>query len=348
MARKEYPRALTHLARAMLVFALITISLGAYTRLADAGLGCPDWPGCYGHWLLPLGEQAQERANAAWSENPVDIFRAAVEVAHRVAAGSLGLMILITALLSWRVHAVRWVALSALGLVVAQGLFGMWTVTLKLLPQIVSAHLLGGFTVLTALYYYYLRLSDLDKGSGVGISVPVRGVSVKLVAWIGMLLVVAQTALGGWLSANYAAIACPDFPTCQGRWLPPIDLRGAFDLTQSIGPNYLGGLLENTQRVTIHVMHRAGALLLSVYLLVAGIWIMRVADHKPIQLAIRVMLVILALQLCLGVSNILFSFPIVLAIAHNLGAALLLLSVIRVLYLLHYACLYEASYKRSQ
>lgn len=317
------------LLRVMLALTLIVIGMGVYTRLADAGLGCPDWPGCYGHWLLPLDEKAQAHANARWPDSPVDIQRAALELAHRVVAGLLGLLVLILGLLSLRARKHVLLAWTAVLLVVVQALFGMWTVTLKLLPQIVSAHLLGGFGLLTILYFYYLRLFDSVRIS--------RGFrTLRIWAWLGLTLVVTQIGLGGWLSANYAAIACPDFPTCQGQWIPPTNFPKAFNVMQSIGFNYLGGLLDNTARVTIHITHRFVALLLAFYLMVLSILVLRASTKTHLRMAIYAMLGILFLQLCLGISNVLFSFPILIAIAHNLVGALLLLSMTRVLYFLYY------------
>ena len=323
---------MVYLARATLIFALVVIALGAYTRLVDAGLGCPDWPGCYGHWLLPLSEEAVSQANAQWQDSPVDIFRAAVEMTHRVAAGMLGVLVLVLAFLSWRARHAFLLACVVTGLIVAQGLFGMWTVTLKLLPQIVTMHLLGGFGVLCALYCYYLRSlypSSLTPNQP-------RFTMFKTFAWLAWFLIFAQIALGGWLSANYAAVACPDFPMCQGQWVPPMDFGSAFNMTRDAGPNYLGGLLDNTARVTIHLSHRLGAVLLSLYLIIFGIYAVRAHIHNAARLAIYGMWVVLIAQLCLGVSNIIFHFPIALAVAHNLCGALLMLSITRVLYFLYY------------
>lgn len=324
-------RAHTRLVRVTLIAVLIVIGLGAYTRLTDAGLGCPDWPGCYGHLLLPTGSEALERANARWSEFPVDIARATVEMTHRVAAGVLGVLILLLACWSLRLRrqGVSWIlAWVAVGLVVLQALFGMWTVTLKLLPQIVSAHLLGGFSLLVVLYWYYLRSPGLFPGT-------VAKHTHRHRRWVlvGAVLVVIQIALGGWLSANYAAVACPDFPTCQGRWLPPTDFSRAFNLAQTIGPNYLGGLLDNSARVTIHFTHRVGAVLLSVYLLGVSLLLLCTRSPKHLLLSVCGMLGVLLLQVLLGIANVVFSFPVALAVAHNIVAALLLLSVVRLVYL---------------
>lgn len=321
------------LVRIALLVALCVIGLGAYTRLVNAGLGCPDWPNCYGHWLWPSSPDEIADANQRWSNNPVILERAVVEVAHRLIAG---ILILLSVALLWMAK-FRKIARPLLGLaatilivILIQALFGMLTVRWKLWPQIVSAHLLGGFTVLSLLYWYYLRAS---------IDAVVNKNNLlcrRLYPWAlcGTVLLLIQIALGAWLSANYAALACPDLPTCQGYWLPPANWREGFNLLQNIGPNYLGGVLDNASRVAIHWTHRIGALVVMFYLLIFATVILYQNKTIVIVRSVYAMLSLLLIQVLLGLANVFFAFPIEVAVAHNLTAALLLLANLRILFLL--------------
>ena len=240
------------------VLAVLVVLLGAYTRLTHAGLGCPDWPGCYGFIAVPASEAQLAHAQSSFPHAPVEAEKGWNEMIHRYFAGSLGLLILGMALQAWRrreqPRQPLKLPLLLLGVVVAQAAFGMWTVTLKLWPQVVTGHLLGGFATLSLLFLLSLRLS----GRFVAQAVPA---SLRYLAALGLILVIGQIALGGWVSSNYAAVACGDFPTCHGQWLPAMDFANGFHLTQHIGPNYLGGQLDSDARTAIHVTHRLGALL---------------------------------------------------------------------------------------
>src|SRR5690606_22515250 len=205
--------------------ALCVVILGAFTRLRDAGLGCPDWPGCYGHFTWPGTEEQIANAQARFPDAPFEVHKAWPEVVHRYFAGTLGLVIMAIGALAWknrrRPEQPLKLPLALLGLVIAQGLFGMWTVTLKLWPQVVTTHLLGGFATLSLLWLLALRLNNRAWGHP---DVPLlHWQALKPLAMLGLILVCLQIALGGWTSSNYAALACPDLPTCQGRWLPPMD-----------------------------------------------------------------------------------------------------------------------------
>ena len=313
--------------------ALLVIALGAYTRLVDAGLGCPDWPGCYGHLLWPNSPEEIASANQVWPDIPVNNDRTWPEMVHRYSAAFLGLLVLASAAL-----AVRWrrepgypvgLALGLLALVVCQALFGMWTVTLKLWPQVVALHLLGGFATLALLWLLVLRLRRSAPSLSFLSASTLR--PVRLAALLALLIVIAQAALGGWTTANYAALACPDLPRCQGEWWPQADFRAGFNLRQRVGPNYLGGQLEHSARVAIHLAHRAGALLTLVFLagLALALW-----RRAPLRRAACLLMAILLLQFTLGLSNVWFDFPLAVAVAHNLGGALLLLAMISINYLL--------------
>jgi cytochrome c oxidase assembly protein subunit 15 len=211
--------------------------------------------------------------------------------------------------------------LFLLAVVIAQAAFGMWTVTLKLWPQVVTGHLLGGFATLSLLFLLTLRLSGV---------LPALTVPKRLQYWAtaGLLLVIGQIALGGWVSSNYAAVACIDFPTCHGQWLPPADFANGFHLTQHIGPNYLGGQLDSDARTAIHLTHRIGALLVTVVLLGLA-WQLKVVGMTRLA---GLLLIALAAQITLGISNVLFHLPLPVAVAHNAGGAALLLTLVLVNY----------------
>ncbi|MBU1645409.1 MAG: COX15/CtaA family protein [Gammaproteobacteria bacterium] len=294
------------------------VALGAYVRLSDAGLGCPDWPGCYGH-LLGVPDAPDEHATALqrFPGKPVETGKAWKEMVHRYFAGTLGLLILGLALLAWRremrERASPWLPTALLGIVGFQALLGMWTVTLMLKPVIVSAHLLGGMTTLGLLVWLLLRQSSPRPLE--------RPASLRPLAVLALLAVIAQIALGGWTSSNYAALACTDFPTCQDRWLPPMDFAHAFTLRRELGQTGDGGLLPFAALTAIHWSHRIGAV---VVLLAVGGLALRLL-RLPAWRRWGIWLAgLLALQWSLGIANVLLSLPLPVAVAHNLGAAALL------------------------
>ncbi len=309
------------------LLAVVVVLLGAYTRLTHAGLGCPDWPGCYGFLAVPMSEHKQNLAALRFPEAPLEVVKGWNEMIHRYFAGALGLVILAMA-----VHAVRRRAepgqpvklpLLLLAVVIAQAIFGMWTVTLQLWPQVVTAHLLGGFTTLSLLFLMCLRLS------GAFAPLPVVDTRLRTFAGFAMLTVIAQIALGGWVSSNYAAVACTDFPTCHGEWWPQMDFANAFNLTHhDIGPNYLGGLLYGEARTAIHLTHRIGAVFVTLVLLLLAAMLWRRAIGRLACL----LLAALALQVGLGISNVLLNLPLAVAVAHNGGGAALLLVLVLVNY----------------
>lgn len=309
------------LALAALCLAVVVVLLGAYTRLTHAGLGCPDWPGCYGFLGVPMSEHKQNLAAARFPDAPLEVHKGWNEMVHRYFAGALGLVILGLAVqaLRRRHEPGRPVKLPLLllAVVVAQALFGMWTVTLQLWPQVVTAHLLGGFATFSLLFLLWLRLRGVG---GVRPGVPV---GLRLFAALALGVVVLQIALGGWVSSNYAAVACPDLPTCHGQWWPEMDFANGFHLTQHIGPNYLGGLLFSEARTAIHFTHRLGALTVAAVLLGLA-W--QLHRHGASRLA-ALLVGALALQISLGVANVLLHLPLAVAVAHN-GGGLALLSVL--------------------
>ena len=306
--------------------AVVVVLLGAYTRLTHAGLGCPDWPGCYGFIGVPQSEAQLAHAEANFPHAPVEAEKGWNEMVHRYFAGSLGLVILALAVQALRRRGDEGqplkLPLLLLGVVIAQAAFGMWTVTLQLWPQVVTAHLLGGFTTLALLFLLSLRLSG---GLPVLPDMPGR---LRVLAGLALCLAVGQIALGGWVSSNYAAVACVDLPTCHGEWWPAMDFANGFHLTQHIGPNYLGGQLDSDARTAIHMTHRLGAVALSLVLLALA-WRLRVAGLGRLA---GLLLLALAVQVSLGVSNVLLHLPLAVAVAHNAGGAALLLVLVLINY----------------
>ena len=309
---------------AALVLAVIVVVLGAFTRLADAGLGCPDWPGCYGHLLWPdeVGEIA--RADAAYPDAPVDVDKTWPEMVHRYFAGTLLLVVMLITFTVWRnapPNNIKQLSAALLILIICQAAFGAWTVTLKLWPQIVTTHLLGGFATFSLLWTMFLR-----QGGGQKLWLTyVDRDSISRHGKFALVVVIGQIALGGWVSSNYAALACADFPTCYGSFTPAMDLVEGFNVFQALGPNYLGGLLDNEARVAVHWVHRIGAL---VTLVVVGMLASRLIARNTILACLVVGL--LALQVTLGVLNVVWSLPLPIATAHNGVGALLLLAMVTI------------------
>ncbi len=313
---------------AALILAFVVVVLGAYVRLSDAGLGCPDWPGCYGR-LLNVPDQADQiaEASAAYPHRPVEPAKAWKEMIHRYCAGILGLLILTLATFAWyhRQQPKQPVALplALLGLIIFQSLLGMWTVTWQLKPLVVMAHLLGGLTTLSLLTW--LVLGQCQNG---GANTDDNYRMLRRYALLGLVLLAGQIALGGWTSANYAALACPDFPTCQGHWWPPLDFREAFTLWRGLGRSYEGGVLANDARMTIHIMHRSVALVVALYLGWLSWRLMMTTHDRSLQQAGRAIATLLIIQLSLGIANVMLHLPLPVAVAHTGGAALLLLSLV--------------------
>jgi len=309
---------------AALILTLGVVVLGAYVRLSDAGLGCPDWPGCYGK-LTP--HHASDMINQAQVEQPggpVTHAKAWKEMAHRYLAGALGLLVLAIAVLAWRLRSETrggpGLPLALLALIVFQALLGMWTVTLLLKPMVVTAHLLGGMATLSLLLW--LRLRERDQ---FGHAYYARADHLHRGALFGLVLVVVQIALGGWVSTNYAALACTDFPLCQGVWVPEMDFEHSFTLHRELGETASGDFLPMQALTAIHWVHRLMALVVFVYLawLVASLF--RTPGYRGVGVLVGALLLI---QVSLGISNVLFSLPIAVAVAHNAGAALLLGSLV--------------------
>ena len=307
------------------LMALLVVLLGAYTRLTHSGLGCPDWPGCYGFISVPSTDAQLVHAELHFPQAPVEAAKGWSEMVHRYFAGTLGCLILWLAVRAWKQRKRHdqplKLPLFILLVVIIQAAFGMWTVTLKLWPQVVTAHLMGGFATLSLLFLLTLRLSGW---------LPALAIPRRLQRWAtaGLVLVIIQIALGGWVSSNYAAVACVDLPTCHGQWWPAADFTNGFHLTQHIGPNYLGGQLDSEARTAIHLAHRLGAVLLTLVLLGLA-WQLRKVGMPRLA---GLVLLVLAVQISLGLSNVLFGLPLGLAVAHNAGGAALMLTLVLVNY----------------
>ena len=303
------------------------VVLGAFVRLTDAGLGCPDWPGCYGHLAsLPETEQEIVAAQAQDPRGMYDAGKASREMLHRYLAGALGLLILALAVLCrTRLGSARLArgTTALLALVVLQALLGMWTVTLQLKPLIVTLHLLGGFATLGLIWWLLLRYHDWPRPTS---SAPPRSLRYLYAAALAGLVV--QIALGGWTSSNYAALACPDFPTCREQWWPAgMDFSEAFVLWRGLGIDYEYGVLDSPARTAIHVVHRIGAVVAAMLILTLAVASIR-SRLNTWRISGFILIMLLAVQISLGIGNIVLQLPLAVAVAHNAFAAILLLAML--------------------
>jgi cytochrome c oxidase assembly protein subunit 15 len=312
-----------------LVVAVVVVMLGAYTRLTDAGLGCPDWPGCYGFIGVPETTEHIAQAEEAFPDRPVEPHKAWNEMIHRYFASTLGLLIAIIfvlSLLNKEHHRPIKHPMFLLVLVIFQGALGMWTVTMNLNPVIVMAHLLGGFSTLSLLYLLILRLTPYRVPGG---DIGVR--KLLTAGIIGLVILILQIALGGWTAANYAATACTQLPICEADWMTNLNVSEAFSLKTGIS-NYEFGVLDYTAAMTIHVFHRLGAIVTAVYLLWFAFKLYSKAISSFFKGLARLLSAVLVLQFALGVSNIYFQLPITVAVLHNIVAVGLVLVMLTILY----------------
>ncbi len=310
------------LALAGALLAAVVVVLGAWVRLTDAGLGCPDWPGCYGH-VYPNAGHAQAQSGLQFA-------KALHEMIHRYFATTLG--VVIVALLIWAVRFRKdrdqpLVPVALLFIVVClQGALGALTVTLLLKPLIVTAHLLGGLTTLGLLWWLSLNPDTRQ--------ITTRESALQKFAFVGLVVLLLQIALGGWTSTNYAAVACPDFPTCQRSWWPQMDFRDAFVLWRGLGIDFEGGVLANPARVAIHFTHRLGAVVAGSILIALGLLAAaggRSAAGRRLRRAGRLLVFAVALQISIGVAMVHWGVPLPLATLHNAGAAFLVVSMVTLL-----------------
>jgi cytochrome c oxidase assembly protein subunit 15 len=318
------PTAFRRLCLIATLVALCVIVLGAWVRLSHAGLGCPDWPGCYGHLTVDRAVENIEHANAAFPDRPLEADKAIKEMIHRYLASTLGLLILVIAGLAYRnrrdpSQPVRLPGFLVM-LVVFQGLLGMWTVTLLLKPLVVAAHLVGGLTTMALLWWMALRVDRTSRPAGE------RG--LRSLALIGLGVLTLQILLGGWVSTNYAALACPDFPTCQRSFWPQMDFQDAFVLWRGLGIDYEGGVLDHPARVAIHFVHRLWAVVAALVLGTLAWRAVRSGRSRAVRVAGGILGGLLLTQLVLGPVMVIKALPLALATAHNAVAALLVLAVV--------------------
>jgi cytochrome c oxidase assembly protein subunit 15 len=304
------------LALAGALLAAAVVVLGAWVRLTDAGLGCPDWPGCYGH-IYPQAGHVDPQPGFQFG-------KALHEMIHRYFAVTL--VIIIVSLLVWAVRFRKdrdqpLIPVALLFVIVClQAALGALTVTLLLKPLIVTAHLLGGLTTLGLLWWLSLTPETRPLSE--------REANLRKYALVGLAVLVVQIALGGWTSTNYAAVACPDLPTCQHSWWPQMDYRNAFVLWRGLGLDYEGGVLANPARVAIHFTHRLGAVVAGSILISLGILAATIAQSRRVKLAGRLLIFAVALQISIGVATVHRGVPLPLATLHNAGAAFLVISMV--------------------
>lgn len=314
-----------HLVMLAVLLAIGVIVLGAFVRLSQAGLGCPDWPGCYGHMSVPDTHQSIVQADALYAARPLDPARAWKEMLHRYFAGSLAVLILILAVGAWwrRLKSRESVMLPSLALltVIFQALLGMWTVTLLLFPPVVMGHLLGGYATFAILVLLVLKTGGYMRAADSA------SAALRWLAAISLVVLVCQIALGGWTSSNYAGIACPDFPTCQAQWWPTMDFRDAFSW-HGAGPDYQGGILGDPARVAIHITHRLGALVTFVTLIITGFVCIFKGQHPVFKWLGALAGALAICQVGIGISMVHWALPLGLTDAHTGVAALLLATVV--------------------
>lgn len=333
--------------------ALVVVMLGAYTRLSDAGLGCPDWPGCYGKLVLPKSETDLSAAQQLYPMQPIEAKKAWTEMIHRYFAGTLGVLIFSLAIWAlirrsqdWRKRGflqqpllVPWLLVA---MVIFQAMLGMWTVTLKLLPLVVMGHLLGGMIIAALLWWLALSMrqylsnntyQDLTYSSDMLNDNPINFLSIlKPWALVGVVITLLQIFLGAWTSTNYAALACPTFPFCNGTLSPQMDWHSAFNFLSPIGPNYEGGKLLMDARVAIQMAHRYGAILTTIYLLPFSLFLIFSYAFMTLRKQGILLLTVIAIQIILGVLNVVLILPMWTAVAHNGIAAMLLLTMVTIYY----------------
>ena len=305
------------------LLALCVVSLGAYVRLTDAGLGCPDWPGCYGTLTVPQSEAAILQAQTTYPDSAVEVGKAWREMAHRYLAGTLGLLVLAIFVLGWKarkeIKSSPYTSSFLLLLIGFQAMLGMWTVTMLLKPAIVSGHLLGGMSTLAVLSWLAHRHWGYYSDSIVTCQ------RLRLAIRFALVLLFMQIFLGGWTSTNYAALACTDFPTCHGAWVPDMDFKDAFHMVRELGLSKDGSALSLASLTAIQWTHRVGALVSFIYLGALGLTTLKYWQLKRWSV---LLLSALITQIALGISNLVLHLPLVLAVAHNFTAALLVIIVV--------------------
>ncbi|AUL48796.1 cytochrome C oxidase subunit I [Bordetella trematum] len=298
------------------------IMFGAFVRLTDSGLGCPDWPGCYGK-ASPLGALADiHQAATDMPFGPVTLSKAWIEMIHRYVGALLGLLIIAITYMAWRYRRQLGrspvLATVALVAVCVQGAFGAWTVTHRLMPVVVTAHLVLGLSLLALMTWLAARERP---------HLAVPAYAARLLPWLagGLGLLAAQVTLGGWVSTNYAALACMDFPTCHGEWVPEMDFHGGFSLIRALGELPSGEMISQSALTAIHWLHRNFAFVVFLYL---GVLAWRMRRVPGVSGPAWLMLALLLAQLLTGLTTIFFQWPLLIAVLHNGGAAGLVLACV--------------------
>jgi len=320
-------RAFHRLAVIAAILAFCVIVLGAWVRLSHAGLGCPDWPGCYGQLTWPDAASEVHLANEAFPDRPVESDKAWKEMVHRYLAGTLVLLVVALNGLAWRNRNTAQLRLRTgilLGLILFQAALGMWTVTLKLLPVVVMGHLLGGMATL-ALLVWIIHGNLKPRGDFPG---PLPRATRSLII-TALAVLILQIALGGWTSSNYAALACPDFPACQGQVWPETNFSEGFVIWREIGVDFEGGVLDLPSRTAIHMAHRIGAVFTLLVMILAAAKLIR---NSSLQRSGFMLISLVSLQFLLGILNVVLHLPLANAVAHNGVAALLLVVLTGLLY----------------
>ena len=304
-------------------FTFDLIVFGGFTRLTDAGLGCPDWPGCYEKANPLLAAHDIHAAEALMPAGPVTMTKAWIEMVHRYLAMGVGILIIVLVAWSWlrlrrRARASLRLATAALLLVCLQGAFGAWTVTMKLQPAIVTTHLLLGMSLLAMLVWHALRLDASPERSLSPSSATACGRQLRTLAIAGGILLAIQIALGAWVSTNYAVLACNDFPLCQGKWVPAMDFTNGFHLWRALGKTGDGANLSLAALTAIHWAHRSFSVIVFT-VLAALAW--RAATTRELKRPALLLLLLLAAQFATGLVNVVFAWPLAAAVLHNAGAA---------------------------
>ena len=318
MERYSMPLTLCNLA---IILTVMVIFMGGWTRIMDAGLGCPDWPGCFGQLIVPSAPEQIELAEQRFAGQVVDQHKGWLEMIHRYLAAMLGVLITGLALIGWQNRHIsgypQALSFALLVLVIVQGVFGMWTVTLKLLPQVVTAHLFGGLLTLTLLTVLRQRVRGLNRQEKVGRS--------SLLMKVAVVVLFLQIILGGWTSANYAGWSCNHWFSCLKERPVELDYRGGFSFYPGDGVNYQGGVLNHGARAAIQMTHRAGALVTAVVMLYVVVISLQVKCCTRAALTLAGLMV---LQVVIGIVNAVLGIPVLLALLHHATAVLLLLSLL--------------------
>ena len=317
------------------------IVFGAFTRLTDSGLGCPDWPGCYGAANPFLAHEQIVAAETLMPTGPVTVVKAWIEMIHRYLAMTIGVLIVAMMAQAWyqwiktkRVEYAPWLPTALFFFVCLQGAFGAWTVTLKLQPVIVTTHLLLGMGLLSMLVWYGGRQNHLHAPRELVSASPPAMRNIRILAGVAATLLLVQLALGGWTSTNYATLACTDFPLCGGKAIPEMDFEHGFTLWRELGKTAAGHYLPFSALTAIHWVHRNFGFIVAV---VAGYVAWRAWGHDALHKTARNIALTLGAQILTGVATIYLSFPLTIAVLHNAGAAMLVL----LLTMLNYKAKYQ-------